>query len=228
MKLELPKKLSGVFITGTGTEVGKTYVSCLLARDLARRGVSVGVMKPVASGAMRMKIGGKIRRVSEDALRLKEAAQCGADLSLINPILYKNPLAPYSASWEEGKKFNLKKILAAYRALRKKYSVMIVEGVGGAAVPLDAKTDVADLMRAFKLPAVVVASAKLGTLNHTLLTLEYLRRKKVKVLGVILNHYDANQTVDDTNLRFFRGKKIPVLATIPPERGGVKKPLKLF
>ncbi|MBI3012542.1 MAG: dethiobiotin synthase [Elusimicrobia bacterium] len=203
MHLQLTK---GIFITATGTGVGKTFLACAIARRLRQKGVDVGVMKPVVSGGI------------SDTLALKRAAQAKEGLDLISPIRYKKPLAPYSASFLEKKKFSLKKALSAYRKIRKSHSCVIVEGSGGVRVPLSPSLEMADLMVHFQLPVIVVVSAKLGTINHTLLTLDYLSRKKIKVLGIVLNFYDPRSIVDRTNLKFFQDKKIPILAVLPSEK----------
>lgn len=210
--MTIEKKLRGIFVTGTGTEVGKTLVSCGIARFLKNAGVNVGVMKPVSSGSM------------EDAFRLTKAARCLDKMKWINPVHFKNPLAPYSASLIEKRKFSLKKVLHAYRKIRMKHPFVIVEGIGGTRVPLTANFEVADLIFKMKLPAIIVSSAKLGTINHTLLTLDYLERKKVKVLGIILNFFNGRNLTHRTNLVFFRKKKVPILAILLTHRRFNKDP----
>lgn len=194
----------GIFITGTGTGVGKTFVACAIARSLVKRGMDVGVIKPVATGGLR----------SKDALLLKEASQSKDSLSLINPICYRTPLAPYSAAQLEKKNFSLKKVLSSYRAIHKSHDFVIVEGVGGVCVPLSKNLEVTDLILKMGLPTIIIASSKLGTLNHTLLTYRYLIQHKVKVLGVVLNYYHSKNLVDRSNLKFFQQKGIPILATV--------------
>ena len=195
--------MKGLFITGTGTEVGKTVVSCGIARLLKNNGVAIGVMKPVSSGGR------------QDAIKLKKAAKSKDSLDIINPIHYRHPLAPYSASRIERKPFSLYKILKAFQILRRNHPSIIVEGVGGLRVPLSSRLSVDDLILELKLPVLVVASARLGTINHTLLTIESLRRKKIKTIGIVLNFYDGKSLTDRTNLQFFKEKGIPVLAVLP-------------
>lgn len=203
--------MDGIFITATDTGVGKTFFACKITRFLKRSGVNVGVMKPAGSGGL-LKNG---RLVSGDALMLQNAAQTKDPMEWINPICFKNPLAPYPASMIEKKKFKIKKIVSAYKKIRQFHSFVVVEGIGGVRVPLDKNFEVADLIKKMNLPAIVVVSSKLGTLNHTLLTLDYLRRKKVKVLGIVLNYFDSKKAADRTNLQFFKNKKITVLAILP-------------
>lgn len=190
-------------MTATGTEVGKTVVACGIARLLKNSGINVGVMKPVSSGTTR------------DALLLRKAAGSRDPLSLVNPVRFKNPMAPYTASLLEKKRFNMQKVFRVYKQLCRRHSFLVVEGIGGVRVPLTKNFEVTDLILRMKLPAIVVASAKLGTLNHTLLTLDELKRKKIKVLGIVLNFFEKRNKIDRTNRDFFIRKGIPILATIP-------------
>ena len=194
--------MHGLFITATGTETGKTLVACGIARMLANLGEKVAVMKPVSSGGI------------EDAVNLKSAAQSHDSLALINPCRFKNPLAPYCASYVEKNKFSKSSILRAYRQINRNRTFVIVEGIGGVRVPLTKNYESSDLIRDLNLPAIVVSHAGLGTLNHTLLTLEHLTRKKIKTLGIILNFFDENSLTHQTNLRFLKGKS-KILACIP-------------
>ena len=206
--------MKGIFVTATGTETGKTVVSCAIARFLKSRGADVGVMKPAASGgAVRS---GKI--VSEDAVLLKEASMSHDDLGLINPVCYKLPIAPYSASLTEKNKFSLKRVIACYKTIARRHDFVVVEGVGGVRVPLSNGLEVSDLILRMGLPVVVAVSAKLGTINHTLLTLEHLANKKINVLGVVVNFYDAKKIADRSGLLYLKSKKIPILAVIPENR----------
>ena len=177
----------GLFITGTDTGVGKTLVAAGLAAWLRARGVNVGVMKPIASGGRRRIVDGHPRWCSDDAGLLAKAAGVTADWSLINPICFRDPLAPYAAAKREGRSLEWRRINAAYAALRRRHEMLIVEGIGGLLVPLTRTATVSDLIRRLKLPCLIVACARLGTLNHTLLTVEQARRDGLTVAGVILN-----------------------------------------
>lgn len=196
----------GVFITATDTEIGKTMVACGIARFLSDSGIDVGVMKPISSGG------------TKDAKFLKIAARTDDSLEIVNPICFKNPLAPYSASRIEKKKFLLKNVLFSFRKITAAHDFTVAEGIGGVRVPLNDKHEVADLISVTRLPAIVVSSAKLGTLNHTLLTLDYLKKRRIKVLGIVLNFFNKNLLVHKTNLRFFKDKGIPVLAAFPTNK----------
>lgn len=174
----------GVFITATDTEVGKTVVACALAAHLRQRGLDVGVSKPFASGAQRDRTGSW---VNEDAILLKDFAQSSDSLGEINPVCLKSPLAPAVAAAKEGTKVDLRRALSAVRRTIKRHEFSIVEGVGGLFVPITARRMLIDLIPRIDLPVVVVARAGLGTINHTLLTVESLRKRNMTPIAVILN-----------------------------------------
>ena len=190
-----------LFITGTDTGVGKSLVSAGLARLLFSHGVSVGVFKPVASGGAVSEDG----KLLQKALKLPDSAYSG-----IVPIHYKQPLAPWVASWKEGK-VDLAKVEKAYQKAKANCDFLIVEGVGGIQVPIARNFFVTDWMLKWKLPVLVVARAGLGTINHTLLTIEALQKRKIKVLGVLVNGYTGKGIAEKTNVQALRKLlKVPV------------------
>lgn len=182
------RRARGVFVTGTDTGVGKTAVACALAAWCRRRGLDVGVMKPVATGGMPLRQGATWRVVSKDALRLAACAGADDPWELINPVCFREPLAPSTAAARARAPIRLDVILRAYAALRARHDVLIIEGVGGLLVPLTPRTSVADLAKRFGLPLVLVARPGLGTLNHTLLSLACIRERGLPLRGVIINH----------------------------------------
>jgi dethiobiotin synthetase len=165
----------GIFVTATDTEVGKTYVSCKIAEALKNLNINVGVFKPVSSGDR------------NDAKELIKSSQIKESVEKVTPVFFKNPMSPYSASLIENKIFNLKKVYSCFKYFLDKYKFVIVEGVGGVLVPLKKDFFVSDLIKNFKLPVIVVARHNLGTINHTLLTVEQLKKSNQKILGIILN-----------------------------------------
>jgi len=177
----------GLFVTGTDTGVGKTLVACGIARLLKSWKVNVGVMKPVATGDQ------------DDARRLMKAAEVDDDIALVNPQFFKAALAPSVAAALERKDIDVARIYSAFWTLSKKYDVMIVEGVGGVKVPLGESTYVLDLIESLRLPALVVSRAGLGTLNHTLLTLDALDKGKIPVVGVLFNGGKGHTLAEKSN-----------------------------
>lgn len=169
----------GIFITATDTEAGKTYVSCAIAKVLKRANINVGVFKPISTGNR------------DDAKALITAACKTGSIKekpeIVTPVFFKNPMSPYAASLLEGKALNLKKIDKIYKYFINKYHFTIVEGVGGVLVPLKKDFFVSDLIKRLNLPVIVVARFGLGTINHTLLTIDKLKRDKQNIAGIILS-----------------------------------------
>ena len=174
------------FITGTDTGVGKTLVAALLALHFQRRGVNVGVMKPFASGCEEQ--GGVL--VSEDATFLKETCALQDEIALINPARWAEPLAPLVAARRAGDHSDYWQLcLDAYGVLRAQHEIVLVEGVGGLLVPI-AERDrkiltCVELASTLALPVIVVARRALGTINHTLLTIQALRAANLEIAGLI-------------------------------------------
>jgi dethiobiotin synthetase len=198
--------MSGIFITGTDTGCGKTYVTILLAKYFISQGIDAGVMKPISTGP----------RSENDAYVLRRELNLKDPIDLINPVKLKYPLAPYPAAMKEGKRITLDKIFKAYKKLSRQHEMVLVEGIGGVAVPINASYAVIDLIRDLGLPAIVVARAGLGTINHTLLTVSALRQERIEILGIIMNGFKGKELSEKTNAEII-GKLggVPVLAKIP-------------
>ncbi len=178
------RRLRGIFVTGTDTGVGKTVVACALAAWARVQGVQVGVMKPIATGGVWR--GG--RWLSEDAIRLVRAAGVRDAWSLINPVCFKEPLAPWTAAVRARRPIPLGRVREAFSTLSTRHEFIVVEGIGGLLVPLTARSSVADVAIEFGLSLLIVARPGLGTLNHTLLTLACARTLGIPVEGVVVNH----------------------------------------
>lgn len=199
----------GLFVTGTDTEVGKTAVTAALAYALRRKGLSVGVMKPAATGCGRR--GGRL--ISEDAELLLKASGAEDPIELVCPYRYEPPVAPSVA----GASISLGHIEECFRALAARHDIVLVEGIGGLLVPLDARHTVADLAVRLNLPVLVVARAGLGTINHTLLTLEAARSRGLELLGVVLNGRSGKPSLSErTNPEVVRKLgEVPVFGVVP-------------
>jgi dethiobiotin synthetase len=182
--------LKGIFITGTDTGVGKTYVATGIASALRSRGVDVGVMKPAETGC-RVRAG---KLVPSDALNLMKAANVHDAISNVNPYCFRNPLAPFAAAELEGKMISEEKILSAYYTLSRRHAFMIVEGAGGIMVPLTEKYLYLDLAAALGLPVLIVARPGLGTINHTLLTIAVLQERGITISGIVINYAERWKT----------------------------------
>lgn len=176
--------IKGIFITGTDTGVGKTFVGARLAAALREQGIDVGVMKPAETGCLLRK--GVL--VPRDALKLIKAGGVVDPLDRVNPYRFRAPLAPAIAAEREGKKIDIKRIVSAFHTLVRKHDYMIVEGAGGIMVPLTMSHHYLDLARVLNLPVLVVARPGLGTINHTLLTIMALRSCRLRIAGIVINH----------------------------------------
>jgi dethiobiotin synthetase len=204
----------GYLVTATDTGVGKTVVTAGLAAALARKGVDVGVMKPFATGARRV----RGRLVSDDARFLQRAAGVDDPLDLINPICLEPPLAPSIASRVARKPIDLPAVWSAWRTLRARHSTMIVEGVGGLLVPLLTGFTVAHLARRLKLPLLIVARPTLGTINHTALTVHAARSFGLRIAGIVVNHAVRVRSgpAERTNPSAIEAETgVPILAVVP-------------
>ena len=206
----------GLFFTGTGTEVGKTYVTALVARYLVAAGVKVGVYKPVASGCIKQPDGSL---VSEDAVALWEAAGKPGTLQHVCPQRFAAPLAPHLAAKAEGKEVDTKLLTEGIEYWQKRSDVVLIEGAGGLMSPIAEEMYNADLADALGYPLIVVSANQLGTINHTLQTLIAAAAygNGLPVEGVILNqpHADQNDPSTASNLEELSTRCIsPVLATV--------------
>ncbi len=172
----------GIFIVGTDTGVGKTVVAAGLTLALRNRGIRVGVMKPIATGCL----GHARRLVSIDAAYLMEAALMDAP-ALVSPVRYRNPVAPSIAAMVEKTEVNIETIVDAYNQLKQQFDFIIVEGIGGVLVPIKENYFLSNLVAALDLPALIVTSSKLGTINHTLLSVEALLMRGIEIAGIIMN-----------------------------------------
>lgn len=181
--------MRGLFITGTDTDVGKTYVTASIARELRAQGVRPGVYKPACSGAVRGESG---ELCWHDVEVLAEAADI-PDRKQICPQCYEAPLAPPIAARQEGASISWHLMLEGVRhwkSLDPPPDVLLVEGAGGILCPLTDERTVADLALAIGFPVLIVARLGLGTINHTLLTIEAARSRGLNLAGVILNDAD--------------------------------------
>lgn len=204
----------GFFITGTDTGVGKTVVTAALLAWLRQQGQSAGVMKPIETGVN----GEGHSAAHSDALFLMEAGGIEDDLSEVCPVRLQPAASPYQAALIENRPVEIPALLAAYRKLAGKYDWMLVEGIGGVRVPITRDTGLLDLMRGMALPALVVTRHQLGTLNHTLMTLDTLQQNNIPVKGVVFNRtrpgeLDALERDQPRILTELSG--VPVLGELP-------------
>jgi len=178
--------VSALFITGTDTGVGKTFVGCALAHALRARGRRVAVMKPIETG---------VGDVPEDAARLRAAADDGAPLDVICPLRFDAPLAPSVAARLEGRTIDVGELVDAIGRRARAADVLLVEGAGGLLVPVDGRTTWADVAARAGLPLLIVAANRLGTVNHCALTARVAAAAGLGVRGFVLSQPAAETDV---------------------------------
>jgi dethiobiotin synthetase len=171
----------GIFITGTDTGVGKTLVTAALVTCLIRRGIDVGVMKPIETGVSRSAM------AQSDGARLRNAAGNCDPMAEVSPYVFRLPVAPFSAARVEKTTVQIATIMRAFRALSQKHAFMMVEGVGGVRTPITQSLNALDLIHQMKLSAIVIGPSGLGGINYALLTLHALRRRKIPIVALVLN-----------------------------------------
>jgi dethiobiotin synthetase len=204
--------MSGLFVTGTDTGVGKTLVACALLRRAAAGGRSAIGMKPVAAGCADTPDG----RINEDVEALLAASTVRADRALANPYALKDPIAPHIAAAREGVAIDLQRIRRCFDRLHALAHDVVVEGVGGFRVPLNDGEDGADLAALLGLPIVLVVGMRLGCLNHALLTHEAIASRGLKLAGWVANRIDPGMERCEENIRFLmRALAAPLLAVVP-------------
>ena len=166
------------FVTGTDTDAGKTYVTCLLLEALKRARKTAAGYKPLVCGTR------------DDAIHLLNASHSPDGLALddVNPVWLKVPAAPYAAAMMENRRFDTTELITGFHSLAARHEHVLVEGAGGWEVPLNECSTLADLAQRLALPVIVVVNNKLGCLNHTLLTVKNIQARGMTCAGLILNH----------------------------------------
>lgn len=172
--------MRGLFVTGTDTGVGKTLLTAGITAALRAEGLQAGVWKPVQSGA-------RLGSGDTDAERLVQLTGVPERPEAVAPYSFEAPLTPLLAARSAGVTLTLQELIAAGKPLEARYEALLIEGAGGAAVPLTEDALVADLIAQLHVPALIVARSGLGTINHTLMTAAFLRYYDIPVAGVILN-----------------------------------------
>jgi len=205
------REYKGLFITGTDTGVGKTIVAAGLAASLANSGMDIGVMKPIETGF-------SLR--SSDAVFLKKIAGVKDSLDSICPYRLKHPLSPFTAAQIENVSIRFGRIARAYEGLLQNHQALLVEGAGGLLVPITREKMMTDLALYLKLPVLIISRTGLGTINHTLLSVEVAKQRGIEVAGVIFNHLGPHRGLAErTNPSVIRHfLDVPILGELPYAR----------
>ena len=202
--------MQSLFVTGTDTDVGKTYVTAGLAASFYEMGVDIGVMKPFAAGTAQKK-GFK----SEDVEILSSAAHVADAENLINPQFFPIPASPYTA-WKKLKiKPKIATVLSSFKKLSKLHDAILVEGMGGVMTPILKDYFITDLIKDMKIPTVIVTRTKVGTVNHTLMTVKMCQKYKIPIKGIIINNFDDGYPVNQLTKDLENLTGVKVLGSVP-------------
>ena len=198
------------FITGTDTEIGKTYVSCALIRYLTAQGHRVAAMKPVASGCENTSLGLR----NDDALGLMAATNVVMSYENVNPFAFEPAIAPHIAAWQAGLTIDIETVSTIAETVDADY--LVVEGVGGWCVPLDNESMLKDLVKVIADEVILVVGMRLGCINHALLTAAQIQRDGAVLKGWIANHVDPDMQAQEENMRTLQTlMPCPLLAVLP-------------
>ena len=210
--------MNGYFITGTDTDVGKTVVTACLATLFKSQGMDVGVMKPIETGVDPE----CSSSANSDTKFLIEITANTDQEEEVCPYRLKIPASPHQAAQMAGTKIAISTLLEKFKVLKSRHDIMLVEGIGGLLVPITPNYDVSDLALETGLPLIIVSRFRIGTLNHTLLTINAAKQKGLKIKGFILNQQESGEL---NNVEKQQGKLIeefsgiPMLGTCPHLKG---------
>jgi dethiobiotin synthetase len=214
-----PARNRGIFLTGTDTHVGKTVLTAALGVALKKKGFRLGVMKPVETGIHLSR-----PELETDGSRLHKLLATDDPSDMVTPYQFSNPLAPLAASRKAQQPIDYALIKNRYQELSRNCDLLLVEGAGGVMVPLTEQQTVRDLIVYLELPCIVVSRPTLGSVNHTLLTLEALRDQKIQVLAIVLNQTTSalrseveKLQIESTSQLIREFSSVPVVGRIPFE-----------
>lgn len=208
----MAKKL---FITGTGTDIGKTYVTGLIMKKLHQSGLRAAYYKAAMSGNQRDADG---HLIPGDALHVKEVSGISQPLETMCPYVYEAAVSPHLASRLEGEPVRMDVVRAGFEKVCASYDYVTMEGSGGIVCPIDFDTDrlqLEDVIRDLQLPSILIADAGLGTINGVVLTAEYMKTRELELKGVIFNNFHPGDVMEEDNIRmceYYTG--LPVLACV--------------
>lgn len=204
----------GIFVIGTGTDVGKTYVSGLIAKKIKESGSNIGYFKAAVSG--NEYVNGEL--VPGDALWVKKTAGLTQNLEEMVPYIYEHAYSPHLAARIEGRPIHMELVKECFEACMEKHAFVLAEGSGGILCPLRFDTEefwLEDVVKMTGFESVLVADAGLGTINSVILTYEYMKQKGLPIAGIILNHFEKDNLMHEDNRKMIEYKtKLPILACV--------------
>ena len=188
-----------MFITGTGTDVGKTYISALIVKKLLSTGAKCAYFKMAMSGNERDSDG---HIIPGDALYVKTVSNIDQELESMCPYVYEHPYSPHLASQLEGNPVDLNKVTSLFRDICAKYDYVTIEGSGGIICPIrfdSVKIQLIDFIKLFNLPCLLVTNSGLGAINSVCLTTEYMKNRDIPIKAIIFNNYQAENPIHRDN-----------------------------
>ncbi len=191
MSPKILHNLRGVFITGTDTEIGKTTIAAGLAWLLSKNNIKVAVMKPFATST---RIYSKMYKSHDTAILAKAANIKESDL-ILNPVFFPVPASPLMAADLMSSHVDLNSVIEKFSFLKKKYQFTVVEGIGGIMVPVTTRVTVAEIIKKMNIPTIIVSRSKLGSINHTILTINACKENKIPILGIIFNQMPKESNI---------------------------------
>ena len=206
-----------IFITGTGTDIGKTYVTGLIVKKLTESGAAAAYYKAAMSGNDRRPDGSLI---PGDALFVKNTSGIAQPLEAMCPYIYENAYSPHLASRIEGNPVEMPMVKEGFQKLAGEYDFITMEGSGGILCPIcfdEAKIQLEDVIKELNLSSLLIADAGLGTINSVVLTAEYMKARNLTIKGIIFNNYHPGNIMEDDNIRmceYMTG--LPTLAKVSP------------
>ena len=207
----MQKNKTAYFITGTDTDVGKTYIASTLVKHFCQQGLQAVGMKPVAAGAEL--VNGRL--LNSDVIELIKASNVDADLALINPYVFAPAIAPHIAAEQAAIKVSLDNIQQSFDALQAKADVVVVEGAGGFRVPINRQETMADLAVKLNLPVILVVGVRLGCINHALMTAGSIRAAGLNLVGWVANRIDQKMPAIEENIATLKAMiKAPCIADV--------------
>ena len=205
---------NGIFITATGTDVGKTFVTGLIVKKLREAGYNAGYYKAAISGAEVTADG----LIPGDAAYVNQVGNIGEKTENLVSYIYENAVSPHLAALIEGNPVKMDIVKAAYKKMASKYDYVTVEGSGGIICPIrydNIKIMLEDIIKELDLSTVIIADAGLGTINATVLTVEYMKSKNIPIKGIIFNHYHEGNVMEEDNKKMVEIMTgLPVIALV--------------
>jgi len=193
---------TSVFITGTDTEVGKTFVSCQLLKAFEKQGLTTAALKPIASGCQEDGYG---QLINDDARQLKKHATLNLDINTVNPIRFAPPIAPHIAAEQINTPLTKKCVVDAIsHSIQANVDINLIEGAGGWAVPLNQRELFCEVILEMNLPIILVVGIKLGCLNHALLSYQAITKAKGRLIGWVANCVQQDSAVQQENIATLR------------------------